>query len=64
MKKTPNTENCKNRKIRNKITFFCLKPYVKNDIFEKRKYFSKTTFFNKKIIMLKILHQKTSKTEK
>ena len=36
MKKLQKLKKCKNRKIKNKIYNFWLKPYVKNDIFEKK----------------------------
>ena len=61
MKKTSKTEKCKNRKIKNKKNYiFGEKPYVKNVIFEKN-HFRKTTYFNKKTIKLKILHEKNFK---
>ena len=33
----------------NTSCIFCLKPYVKNGIFEKKNYSSKTCFFKKEI---------------
>ena len=66
MKKTSKAEKWKNRKIKKKQQniHFWLNPFCKKTAFWKKNCFSKTTFFNKKTIKLKILQEKTSKTEK
>ena len=47
----------KNEKPQN--SYFSLKTLCKNTFFFERNYFSKIKFFNKKIIKLKILFEKT-----
>ena len=46
-----------------KIYIFGWKPYVKSGIFEKKIILVKQHFLMKKIINLKILHEKNSKTK-
>ena len=47
----------KNEKQQN--LYFLLKTLCKNTFFLEKNYFSKMTFFNKKIIKMKILFEKT-----
>ena len=63
MKKFLKAEKLKKRKTKNnKNIDFCLNPYVKNGIFEKKVTLVKQHFLLKKIFILKISHEKTSKT--
>ena len=55
--KNSKTEKRKNRKIKNNTScIFCLKPYVKNGIFEKKIILVKHVFSKRKLIKFHILH--------